>query len=82
VNPTLAFPLPVMLHDGDERIKAGVAVSWQVVSLVNPVADPETIVPTCPSVGVSVRVPSGPADTVKVALAESPDPMFVVAVTV
>jgi hypothetical protein len=49
---------------------------------VNPAAEPETIAPIGPDVGVSVNVPGGPDVTVKVAVAESGAPRFVVTVTV
>jgi hypothetical protein len=52
------------------------------VSVVNPEAVPETTVPGEPDVGDSVMVPGGPAVTVKLAEAESMEPMFDVTVTV
>ena len=82
MNPTLAFPPPVIVHEADDRISGGVAVSWHDVSVVNPVAWPETGVPMGPEVGTSVNVPSGPAATMKLAVAESRAPRFVVTVTV
>jgi len=82
VNPTLAFPPPVIVHDDAERITAGAALSWHDASVVNPVPEPETIVPIGPDVGVSANVPGGPDVTAKVAVAESGAPRFVVTVTV
>jgi hypothetical protein len=82
VNPAAAFPLPVIVHDGEDRIADGAAVSWHDTSLVNPVALPLTGVPVGPDVGVRVNVPGGPAVTVKGELAESRAPRFVVTVTV
>jgi hypothetical protein len=38
MNPTLAFPPPVIVHEADESSSGGVAVSWHDVSVVNPVA--------------------------------------------
>ena len=81
MKPMLAFPPPVIVHEDDDRIAGGPAVSWHAVSVVNPVAWPETGVPMGPKVGTSVNVPSGPAATAKVAVAESPAPRFVVTVT-
>jgi hypothetical protein len=78
----LAFPLPVIEQDGADRITLWVATSKHDVSDVNPVAWPVTTVPMGPDVGVSAKVPSGPAVTMNVAVAESPEPMFVVTVTV
>ena len=52
------------------------------MSLVKPVAWPETGVPMGPEVGASVNVPSGPAATMKLAVAVSVAPRFVVTVTV
>lgn len=72
MNPTLAFPAPVIVQDGEDRIADGAAVSWQDVSVVNPVAKPVTAVPRPADVGVSVKVPGGPAVTAKLAVAESP----------
>jgi hypothetical protein len=80
MNPILAFPPPVMVQDGEDRIAAGAAVSRHDVSVVNPVAKPVTIVPAEPDAGVSVKVPGGPAVTTKLALATSP--ALVVTVTV
>jgi len=82
MNPTLAFPPPVIVHEADERSSGGVAVSWHDVSVVNPVAWPETGVPMGPEVGASVNVPSGPAATMKLAVAVSVPPRFVVTATV
>jgi hypothetical protein len=82
MNPTLALPPPVIVHEADERSSEGAAVSWHDVSVVNPVAWPETGVPMGPEVGTSVNVPSGPAATMKLAVAESVPPRFVVTVTV
>jgi len=52
------------------------------VSVVNPVAWPETGVPMGPEVGTNVNVPSGPAATMKFAVAVSVPPRFVVTVTI
>ena len=82
VNPALAFPPPVIEHDADDRTAEGAALSRHDESVVNPVAEPETTVPTWPDVGFSVKVPTGPAVTVKVAVAVSAAPRFVVTVTV
>jgi hypothetical protein len=82
VNPTATFPPPKILHEGEERMLAGVAVSRHVVSLENPLPVPVTIVPVDPDVGVIVKVTGGPDDTWKVAVAESLEPRFVVTVTV
>ena len=82
MKPTLAFPPPVIVHDAAESIVDGLAVTWHDVSLVKPVPWPETGVPIGPVVGASVRVPSGPAATMKVAVAVSVPPRFVVTVTV
>jgi len=81
MNPTLAFPPPVIVHEAAERSPCGVAVSWHDVSVVNPEAWPETGVPMGPEVGTSVNVPSGPAATMKLAVAVSVPPRFVVTVT-
>jgi hypothetical protein len=56
-----------MVHDGEDRIVDGEAVSRHDTSVVNPVPVPETAVPAVPDVGVSVRVPGGPAVTANVA---------------
>ena len=64
--------VPEMAQDGEERMVAGAELSRQVVSVVKPVPTPETTVLIGPDVGVSVKVPVGPAATVKVALAECP----------
>ena len=55
-------------------------MSWHDVSVVNPVAEPETGVPGEPNMGVSVKVPGVPAVTMKLPVAILPP--FVVAVTV
>jgi hypothetical protein len=81
VNPTAALPLPVMLHDGADRTVEGAAVSKHDTSLVNPVALPLTMVPVGPEYGVRVKVPTGPAVTVKGEEAESRAPRFDVTVT-
>ena len=52
------------------------------MSVVKPEAWPETGVPIGPEVGASVKVPSGPDETMKLAVAESRAPRFVVTVTV
>lgn len=82
VNPTLMFPPPKMVHDCEESSPPGPEISKHAESLENPVAEPETTVPTGPDAGFSVRVSTVPAVTAKVALAVSPAPPFVVAVTV
>lgn len=59
-------------------------VSIHALSVANPgqpggefgTAEPETTVVGTPDVGVSVKVPTGPDVTVKVALAESLAPKF------
>jgi hypothetical protein len=71
-----------MVHDGEDRIVEGAALSRHDTSVVNPVALPLTTVPVGPDVGVRVRVPGGPAVTVKGAVAESLIPRFDVTVTV
>ena len=82
MNPTATLPLPVIVHDGEDRIADGEAVSKHDTSLVNPVPLPLTTVPVGPNIGIRVNVPSGPAVTVKGAEAESRAPRFVVTVTV
>jgi hypothetical protein len=72
MNPILAFPPPEMVQDGEDRIAAGAAVTRHDTSVVKPVAKPETTVPTAPDVGVSAKVPGGPAVTAKLAVATSP----------
>jgi hypothetical protein len=61
-----------MTQDGEERIFAGAALSWHVLSAVNPVPTPETTVTIAPDVGVSVKVPVGPAVKVNVPVADLP----------
>jgi hypothetical protein len=56
-----------MVHDGEDSTVDGEAVSRHDTSVVKPVAVPETEAPAMPDVGVSVRVPGGPAVTEKVA---------------
>lgn len=80
MNPAIAFPLPAMVHDGEDRTADGAAVSRHDVSVVNPVPKPETGVPADPNVGVSVKVPGGPEVTTKPAVATLP--AFEVTVTV
>ena len=72
----------MMVHGGDdeENSPEGLEISKHAASLENPVAEPETTVPGGPDVGVSVKEPTVPEVTAKVAVAESPAP--VVAVTV
>jgi len=72
----------MMVQDGEESSPEGLDVSIHATSLENPVAEPETTVPGGPDVGVSVRAPTVPEVAVKVALAESLAPIFVVTVTV
>jgi len=82
VNPTVTFPPPVIVQDAEARIVAGAALSTHIVSAVNPVPLPVTTIPAGPDVGVTVKVPTGPAVTVKDAKAESLAPRFVMTVTV
>ena len=82
VNPTLMFPPPMMLHDGEDSNPEGLDVSMHDTSLENPVAEPVTTVPDGPDVGVSVKALTTPVVTVNVAVAESVPPKLLVAVTV
>jgi len=76
------FPPPKIVQDGEESSPDGADVNWHDTSLENPVAEPETGVPGMPDVGVSVKVPTVPEVTAKVALAVSPAPPFVETTTV
>jgi hypothetical protein len=76
------FSPPIIVHDDEDNSPEGLDVSIHDASVRNPEADPETTVPGGPDVGVSVRVSTVPEVTVKVALAESPGPPFVVTITV
>jgi len=78
----LMFPPPKIVQDGEDISPEGAEVSMHDTSLENPVAEPETTVPGGPDVGVSVKVPTIPEVTAKVAVAESVPPMLLVAVTV
>jgi hypothetical protein len=82
MNPIVAFPPPVRVHDGEDRTVDGAALSRHHVSAVNPVALPLTTVPIGPDAGATVKVGTGPVVIVKLATAESPEPPFVVTVTV
>jgi len=55
-------------------------VSKHDVSVVNPVAEPVTIIPGEPDSGVSVKVPGGPTVTAKGALAILPPDVVTVTV--
>jgi hypothetical protein len=72
----------MMVHDVEDSSPGGLEVSIHAVSVENPVAVPETTVPGGPDVGANVRAATVPEVTVKVALAESPAPPFVVTITV
>jgi hypothetical protein len=76
------FPPPIIVQDDEESSPEGLEVSIHDTSLEKSVAEPETGVPGRPEVGVSVKVPTAPEVTAKVALAESVPPMLLVAVTV
>ncbi len=66
----MAFPA-LMTHDGEDNSPTGAEVRVQVISVVNPGAEPVTGVPTGPEVGVRVSVPRAPTVTVKVWVADS-----------
>ena len=74
----------MMVHGGldEENSPDGLEISRHAVSLENPVAEPETTVAAGPDVGFSVRVPTTPVVTPKIALAVSPAPPLVATVTV
>lgn len=76
------FPPPKIVQDGEDISPEGAELNIHEVSVANPVPVPETGVPGMPDVGVSVKVPTVPEVTAKVALAESVPPMLLVAVTV
>jgi hypothetical protein len=75
-------PPPVIVQDDEARTAEGAAVSTHVTSAAKPVPVPLTTVPVEPVIGVRVKVGTGPAETVKLSVAESPEPAFVVTVTV
>ncbi len=60
-----------MVQFVDANSPAGEALSVHETSVVNPVAEPVTAVPTGPELGLRVSVPNGPWLTVNVALAVS-----------
>ncbi len=66
----MAVPAPTV-QVGDANSPAGEELSVHETSVVNPVAEPVTAVPTGPELGVRVSVPNGPTLTVNVALAVS-----------
>jgi hypothetical protein len=72
----------MIVQDDEDSSPEGLDVSIHATSLENSVAEPETTVPGGPDVGVSVKVPTIPEVTAKVAVAESVPPMLLVAVTV
>ena len=76
------FPPPKIVQDGEDISPEGAELNIHEVSVANPVPVPETGVPGRPDVGVSVKVPTVPEVTVKVALAVSPAPPFVETTTV
>ena len=82
MNPTVNAPPPIMIQDDEARTADGAAVSKHVTSAVKPVPAPVTTVPVEPVIGVRAKVGTGPAATVKLKVAESPEPAFVVTVTV
>jgi len=82
VNPTVKPPPPVIVQDAEDRIVEGAALSTHVTSAVKPVPVPLTTAPAPPDVGVRSKVGVGPGDTVKLSVAESPEPAFVVTITV
>jgi hypothetical protein len=76
------FPPPKIVQDGEDTSPEGAELNIHEVSVANPVPVPETGVPGMPDVGVSVKVPTVPEVTAKVALAVSPAPPFVETTTV